>query len=56
LFRLLSILKVRDSAFDSNLRELHFAAGGLELDENSASAKSILLSASRNPVAEVTQH
>jgi circadian clock protein KaiC len=56
LFRLLSILKVRDSAFDSDLRELHFAAGGLELDQNSASAKSILLSASRNPAAEVTQH
>ncbi len=55
LFRLLSILKVRDSAFDSDLRELHFAAGGLELAENSASAKSILLSASRRPGAEVTQ-
>ena len=56
LYRLLSILKVRDSAFDSDLRELHFAAGGLELDENSKSAKSILLSASTNPAAEVTQH
>jgi circadian clock protein KaiC len=56
LYRLLSILKVRDSAFDSDLRELHFTAGGLELDENSKSAKSILLSASTNPAAEVTQH
>jgi circadian clock protein KaiC len=55
LFRLLSILKVRDCAFDSDLRELHFAAGGLELAENSASAKSILLSASRRPGAELTQ-
>ena len=55
LYRLLSILKVRDSAFDSDLRELHFAASGLELAENSASAKSILLSASRKPGAEVTQ-
>lgn len=55
LFRLLSILKVRDCAFDSDLRELHFAAGGLELAENSASAKSILLSASRRPEAELTQ-
>jgi len=55
LFRLLSILKMRDCAFDSDLRELHFAAGGLELAENSASAKSILLSASRRPGAEVTQ-
>jgi circadian clock protein KaiC len=55
LYRLLSILKVRDSAFDSDLRELHFAASGLELAENSASAKSILLSASRRPGAEVTQ-
>jgi circadian clock protein KaiC len=56
LYRLLSILKVRDSAFDSDLREFHFAAGGLELAENSKSAKSILLSASTNPAAEVTQH
>jgi circadian clock protein KaiC len=55
LFRLLSILKVRDCAFDSDLRELHFAAGGLELAENSASAKSILLHASKRPEAELTQ-
>jgi circadian clock protein KaiC len=55
LFRLLSILKVRDCAFDSDLRELHFAAGGLELAENSASAKSILLNAFRRPEAELTQ-
>jgi circadian clock protein KaiC len=55
LFRLLSILKVRDCAFDSDLRELHFAAGGLELAENSASAKSILLNASKRPEAELTQ-
>jgi circadian clock protein KaiC len=55
LFRLLSILKVRDCAFDSDLRELHFASGGLELAENSTSAKSILLNASRRPEAELTQ-
>jgi circadian clock protein KaiC len=55
LFRLLSIIKVRDCAFDSDLRELHFAAGGLELAENSASAKAILWGASRKPGAEVTQ-
>src|SRR3984957_11035813 len=55
LFRLLSILKVRDCAFDSDLRELHFAVGGLELAENSASAKSILFSAYKKPGAEVTQ-
>jgi hypothetical protein len=52
---LLSIIKVRDCAFDSDLRELHFAASGLELAENSASAKAILLGASRKPGAEVTQ-
>jgi circadian clock protein KaiC len=55
LYRLLSILKVRDSAFDSDLRELHFAATGLELTEDSASAKSILLRGSLKPEAEVSQ-
>ncbi len=55
LYRLLSILKVRDSAFDSDLRQLHFADNGLELAENSASAKLILLSASKKPGAELTQ-
>jgi len=55
LYRVLSILKVRDSAFDSDLRQLRFAESGLELDENSASAKSILLTASRKPEAELTQ-
>src|SRR5258708_10377939 len=54
LYRLLSILKVRDSAFDSDLRELHFAASGLELAENSASATSILLTASKKPGAELS--
>lgn len=55
LFRLLSILKVRDCAFDSDLRELHFAGDGLELAENSTSAKSILLNASKRLEAELTQ-
>jgi circadian clock protein KaiC len=55
LYRLLSILKVRDSAFDSDLRQIHFAINGLELAENSASAKSILLKASTNPETAVSQ-
>ncbi len=42
LYRLLSILKMRDSAFDSDLRHLRFLEGGLELAETSGSAKSIL--------------
>jgi circadian clock protein KaiC len=42
LYRLMSILKVRDSAFDSDLRELRFSAGGIELAESSASVKAIL--------------
>jgi circadian clock protein KaiC len=42
LYRILSVLKVRDSAFDSDLRQLSFSAGGIELAESSASAKSIL--------------
>jgi len=55
LYRLISILKVRDSAFDSDLRQLHFAEGGLDLAENSASAKLILLTSATKPEAEVTQ-
>jgi circadian clock protein KaiC len=42
LYRIVSVLKVRDSAFDSDLRQLSFSAGGIELAESSASAKSIL--------------
>jgi len=55
LYRLLSILKVRDGAFDADLRELHFAASGLELAEDSISAKSILPRVSTKPGTEVTQ-
>ena len=55
LYRLISILKVRDSAFDSDLREIHFAVSGLELAENSASARSILFTSATNPEAEMTQ-
>lgn len=54
LYRLMSILKVRDSAFDSNLRELRFVAGGLELAENSDSAKTILRRS--NPDTDLTQN
>jgi circadian clock protein KaiC len=53
LYRLMSILKVRDSAFDSDLRQLSLTARGLELAEDSASARSIL--PTRFSKAEVTQ-
>jgi len=42
LYRIVSVLKVRDSAFDSDLRQLSFSGDGIELAESSASAKSIL--------------
>jgi circadian clock protein KaiC len=42
LYRIISVLKVRDCAFDSDLRQLSFSAAGIELAESSASAKSIL--------------
>jgi circadian clock protein KaiC len=42
LYRLMSILKVRDSAFDSDLRQVSLSAAGFELAEDSANAKSIL--------------
>jgi circadian clock protein KaiC len=55
LYRLMSILKVRDSAFDSDLRQVYFSANGIELAENSASAKSILSRAPADPERSVTQ-
>jgi circadian clock protein KaiC len=42
LYRLMSILKVRDSAFDSDLRQVSLSAAGFELAEDSSSAKAIL--------------
>jgi circadian clock protein KaiC len=49
LYRIVSILKVRDSAFDSDLRELTFAVTGVELAANSVSAKTILPSLASKP-------
>ena len=49
LYRILSILKVRDSAFDSDLCELTFSANGVELAPDSVSAKSILPRISAEP-------
>ncbi|MGH7905054.1 MAG: RAD55 family ATPase, partial [Candidatus Binataceae bacterium] len=42
LYRLVSILKVRDSGFDSALRQFSIAASGIEIDETLANAESIL--------------
>jgi circadian clock protein KaiC len=53
LYRLMSILKVRDSAFDSDLRQVSLSPAGFELAEDSASAKSIL--PPRAAKAELTQ-
>jgi circadian clock protein KaiC len=55
LYRMLSILKVRDSAFDSDLREIVFSGAGLRLAESSASAKSILPRLSPKGEPTVTQ-
>jgi circadian clock protein KaiC len=55
LYRFLSILKVRDSAFDSDLRQLHFHVNGLELAEDSASARTILRRPQSKSETEVTQ-
>ncbi|MDB5107732.1 MAG: Circadian clock protein KaiC, partial [Candidatus Binatus sp.] len=54
LFRILSILKVRDSAFDSGLRQLSFTEQGLEVAENSMSARTIM-PGSRRSDTEVSQ-
>src|SRR6185437_12322919 len=55
LYRIVSILKVRDSAFDSDLRQLSFSDHGIELAESSASAKSILPRLSPKTEHTVTQ-
>jgi len=44
LYRLLSILKVRDSDFDSALRLFSITSNGIDIAENSESAESILSS------------
>jgi hypothetical protein len=46
---------VRDSAFDSDLRQLFFSARGIELAETSDSAKSILPILSPKNEPTVTQ-
>ena len=55
LYRIISVLKVRDSAFDSDLRQLSFSVRGIELAESSASAKSILPRLSPKSEPTVTQ-
>jgi circadian clock protein KaiC len=55
LYRIISVLKVRDSAFDSNLRQLYFSVRGIEPAESSASAKSILPRLSPKTEPTVTQ-
>jgi circadian clock protein KaiC len=56
LYRILSILKVRDSAFDSDLRGLTFSPSGVELAEDSLSAKAILPRSWQQPEPTVTQN
>jgi circadian clock protein KaiC len=55
LYRIVSVLKVRDSAFDSDLRQLSFSGDGIELAENSASAKAILPRLSPKNEPKLTQ-
>lgn len=42
LFRLLSILKVRDGAYDTSLREFHISSTGITLENTFVSAEAIL--------------
>lgn len=42
LYRLLSILKVRDSSYDSSLREFHITSEGIRLEKTFESAAAIL--------------
>ena len=42
LYRILSVLKIRDSSFDSNLREFSITERGIEIGEDSATAELVL--------------
>jgi len=42
LYRLLSVLKVRDSGYDSSLREFHITSDGIRLEKTFESAEAIL--------------
>jgi circadian clock protein KaiC len=42
IYRLLSILKVRDSAYDTSLREFHITDQGIKLETSYASAEALL--------------
>lgn len=42
LYRLLSVLKVRDSSYDSSLREFHITSNGIALQKTFESAEAIL--------------
>lgn len=47
LYRILSILKIRDSSFDSSLREFSITEHGIEIGEDSASAELVLANLQR---------
>jgi circadian clock protein KaiC len=53
LYRILSILKVRDSSFDSNLREFSITDHGIEISQDSASAELVLASLRRQGPSDV---
>jgi len=42
IYRLLSILKVRDSGYDTSLREFHITSDGIRLQKTFDSAEAIL--------------
>ncbi|HJU11135.1 MAG TPA: ATPase domain-containing protein [Candidatus Binataceae bacterium] len=54
LYRIMSILKVRDSSFDSNLREFSITDHGIEIANDSASAELVLASTRRTRPPELT--
>ena len=53
LHRLISVLKVRDSAFDSSLYEYVTSSQGLLIAENSDSAEDIMAGSARQPQGEL---
>jgi circadian clock protein KaiC len=54
LYRIISILKIRDSSFDSSLREFSITDSGIDIAQDSASAELVLASRHRASPQELT--
>ena len=56
LYRLISIIKLRESSYDSAIHELSISSHGLEVTASSKSAENILADKSEMPMARFKTH